>query len=179
MDDKQVQFLPFHAINEFMIPEYRLDVIRTVLAGLDKIPSGRRGTINSMIKRSVNVPGFRNSSLAPLNMKVKNSVSFFERSSEFTAQILQGWSEVKADLGQQIYDMLKERGWETLPPLTDRTKLPGFLTEWPAEDTYEVLNQTYNEKYPGNQIPENDVRLMTVWISGRLPYSVTEEEEEA
>jgi hypothetical protein len=52
--------------------------------------------------------------------------------------------------------------------------LPGFLTRWPESETYEALNEAYQQMYPEDSVDENDVRLMSVWLAGRLPYDVTE-----
>lgn len=178
MDDKQVQFLPFHAINEFMLPDFRLNVIQTVLTGIEKLPRERRNNINSHIKKAVQVPGFRNSLLAPAPIKARSSVSAFERRPDFVANVLQGWTELKPELRQKVYDFLKAREWEILPAEADRTKLPGFIPAWPKGQDYDVLGQAYAEMFPGEQPDENDLRLMIVWLANRLPYDMYAGEEE-
>jgi hypothetical protein len=176
MDDKQ-QYFPFHAINEFMVPEYRLHVLQAVLSGFNHLPGERRSAINSMIKRHVQVPGFRNSTQAPTLVKAKASVSVFERRPEFVAQTLQGWSDLHPELRQKVHDFLKGREWDLLPPEADRTRLPGFLTTWPQGETYDVLGEAYEQAFPGETVDENDLRLMMVWLGGRLPYDMNGEEE--
>lgn len=178
MDDKQVKFLPFHAINEFMVPEYRLNVIQTVLHDFGKLPGTRRSTINNLIRRHVQVPGFRNSTLAPAPVKAKAAVSTFERSPEFVAQVLQGWAETKPELRQMVHGFLEGREWELLPPDADRTKLPGFMVVWPQGETYDVLDEAFANAYPDNTVDVNDLRLMIVWLAGRLPYDMFEEDAE-
>lgn len=177
MDEKQLQYIPFHAINEFMVPEYRLNVIQTVLSGFDKLPSERRSTINNIIKRHVQVPGFRNSTQAPTSLKARSSVTVYERRPEFVANILQGWSELKPALRQKVYEFLSGRSWEILPPEADRSKLPGFLTEWPKGEDYDILGKAFAQEFPDDSVDENDLRLMIVWLAGRLPYDMDEDEE--
>lgn len=179
MDDKQIRYLPFHSINEFMLPEYRHTVIQSVLSQLDKLSNDRRGAINNLVKRHVQVPGFRNSAQAPLGVRVRGSVSPFERRGDFTAQVLQGWSDLHADLRQQVYDLLVERGWEKLlPPDADRTKLPGFMVVWPKVDTYDALDAAFLAKFPEQAFEPYDMRLMVVWVGNRLPYELFLEEDE-
>lgn len=178
MDTSKAQFLPFAAINNFMLPDYRLHVISTVLQQLDQLPGERRGAINAQIKRHLQVPGFRNSSQAPLPIKIKNSVAPFERSSDMVAQILAGWYELHPELRQQVNDLLVERGWELLPADADRAKLPGFLTRWPKQESFEAITAAFHEKYPVVQAEDNDISLMTVWLSGRLPYDLVEGDED-
>lgn len=177
MDNEKVQFLPFHAINNFMLPDYRLNVLSTVMSGLDRLPVSRRNSINSLLKRLLKVPGFRNGALAPLPVKVKGAVTPFERNPEVVAQVISGWVELHSELEQQVFDLLTERGWEMLPTDADRTKLPGFLSRWPKAETFEAINAAFHEKYPDLQTADNDISLMTVWLSGRLPYDVEETEE--
>jgi hypothetical protein len=177
MNDKQAQFLPFHAINQFMLDEFRLEIIREVLNRSADLSASRKGALGAQIRRHVNLPGFRNSANAPAPLKLKGSITAFERSPEFAAHVLQAWSELRAELRQQVYEMLVAREWKLLPAEVDRTKLPGFLTEWPEEETYEMLNQAFSEANPDSAAGENDVRLMVVWLAGRLPYSVTESGE--
>lgn len=177
MDDKQAKFFPYHAINEYMLPEYRLKVIQTVYLGLDRLSKERRSDINGLVKRYVQVPGFRNSSQAPAGVKGRASVSAFEQHPDFVAQVLQSWSELHPDLRQKVYEFLKEREWEVLPPEADRTRLPGFLPDWPKEQNYDVLEDGFKGMFPDFPYEQNDLRLMIVWLSERLPFGLDEEEE--
>ena len=35
--EKQMKFFPFHALNEFMRDDFRLDVLRSVMAGMPQL----------------------------------------------------------------------------------------------------------------------------------------------
>ena len=176
-DKNEVQFVLFHGIDQFMLPEYRQEVLLKVLGHLDDLTPERRSKIQSQVTRYVRLDGFRNSTLAPLALKVKGCGSAFEKRPDFVAQILMAWSELHLELRQQVYDLLVERKWELLPPDADRTKLPGFIAAWPKEENYDVLDAAFKEKYPENQAHEYDIRLMIVWLGGRLPYDMDEDEE--
>ncbi len=179
MDDKQIRYLPFHSINEFMLPEYRQTVIQSVFTQMDKLSGERRSAINNGIKKHLQVPGFRNSAQAPVGVKVRGAATPFERRPDFTAQVLQAWSDLHPELRQQVYELLQERNWEKLlPPEADRTKLPGFMVVWPKEDTYEALDAAFAAKFPGQTFEPYDMRLMVVWVGNRLPYELFLEEEE-
>ena len=179
MDDKRIPFFPFHAINEYMMPEFRLNVITTVLRDLDKLPGERRSILNNLVKRYVTVPGFRNSAAAPLAVKVRGAVTAFERHPDFSAQLLQGWSELHLELRDKMYSVLQGRSFEDiLPSEADRCKLPGFLTTWPKAETYEALDEAFYAANPGDTTSSDDIRLMVVWLVNRLPYDLFEEEEE-
>jgi hypothetical protein len=171
MDDKEVQFIPFNAINEFMFPAYRLEVLQTVL-GADAALITRWRDINGAIKRYATIPGFRNCLAAPLPLKIKACVAVFEQRADFVALILQSWSDLKLDLRQSMYEYLQQRGWEVLPPDADRSKLPGFLVTWPKEDEFETLSAGFKAAHADVTASNDDVSLMAVWIGNRLPIEM-------
>lgn len=177
MEDQEIQFLPFHAINEFMRSDFRLSVIRATLNALPRLPESFRAPIDQLIRQSVQVPGFRNSSKAPASMKVKPTAEVFEKNPSLVAAILSAWAEANTALRQQVYDMLAQRGWEVLPPEADRTQLPGFLTTWPKDEDFETLDAAFREIYPDSDKSSDEISLMVVWLSGRLPYEMEGEEE--
>ena len=172
MSDNKVKYLPFHAINEFMLDDYRYEVIQTVLTRFDQLESGRRGALASLVKKLVQVPGFRNSLQAPVGVKARTSVKPFQSSADYAANIVAAWCELHPDLRQQVYDLLQSRGWEVLPADADRVKLPGYLTTWPKDETFDVINQAFREKFPDAGVKDYDISLMVVWLSGRLPLDV-------
>jgi hypothetical protein len=176
MDDQEIQFFPFHAINEFMRSDFRLSMIRTTLQALPKLPESFRTPVDRLTRQAVQVPGFRNSAKAPASLKAKPMTETFEKNPLLVAAILSAWAEAKTELRQQVYDLLNERGWEVLPPETDRTQLPGFLTTWPKGEDFEVLNAAFKEAYPDSSEGSDEISLMVVWMGGRLPYQMEEDE---
>lgn len=178
MTDQRVQFLPFHAINEFMRPDYREEVVRFTLTELHRLPGDFRASIDRLTKNLVRVPGFRNGSKAPLGVRVHPMCDAFEKSPLVVAVVLHVWAEEHSELRSQVYELLKERNWEVLPPEADRTKLPGFLTRWPDGEDFDVLTKAFCERFPDVEASSDDVSLMVVWIGGRLPYDVGGEDDE-
>ena len=61
----QINFLPFHAINEFMRPDFKLSVIRDVLTNITTLPTEQASDLANITRRMVKIPGFRNSEKAP------------------------------------------------------------------------------------------------------------------
>lgn len=190
------EYLPFHAINEFMRPDFRLSLIREVLNNLPNLSEEHNSRINRLIKKLVKIPGFRNSEKAPAFMKIVPVSKSFEKSPELVAAILAAWADSNADLRIQVYDILNVRGWAILskeqqinlemlspemlhkwpilPPEIDRTKLPGFYIHWPKGDNFETLYAHFTESYPEVEISIDKVSLMVVWLSLRLPYQLDE-----
>lgn len=174
MSDNKTQFFHFHTINEFMLPDFRQQVLNQVITNLDLLPAGLRAQLSTQIRQLVKVPGFRNSAAAPAAVKARGSVQAFERSPQFIASVLSAWSELNADLRQQVYDFLIQRGWKLLPVEADRSKLPGFLTRWPKAEQFDVLDEAFRAIHPETTHSKDDISLMVVWLSTRLPYELVE-----
>lgn len=174
--EKTAQFLPFHAINEFMREDYRLEVVRAALHALETLPAEVRDPLNRLTRKLVQTPGFRNSAKAPASIRVRPTAEVFTKSAQLAAAVLSAWAEAHTDLRQQVYDLLIERGWQILPRETDRTRIPGFMMTWPKGEDFESLNHAFKEKYPRSQANPDDVSLMVVWLSLRLPYSHEDED---
>ena len=173
------QYLPFHAINEFMRDDYRLAVITEVLSNIESIQGEKRSAIGKLIAKYVNVPGFRNGNLAPVGRKAKSCVTLFERSPEFVSQVLEGWAWNHPKLAKETYKVLLDKSWEGLQPFElDRSKLPGFLTHWPKADTFEELIKTINSNDPNMNESDDNISLMAVWIGNRLPYDLFADDAE-
>ena len=172
--DKKAKFLPFHAINEYMLDDYRQLVIQSVLGNFKKLPEERQRKINALIKNHVRVQGFRNSSVAPLPLKINGCIDTYKKSHEFVAQVLCAWSEINSETKKTIFHFLEERSWKLLPMEADRSLLPGFMLEWPKEDSFEILIDSFREKYPDYALSDDDISLMVVWLSNRLTYEAVE-----
>lgn len=198
MPENQVEFLPFHAINEFMRDDFRLAVIRSALGALSSLPESHRLTLNRLTNKLVKIPGFRNSDKAPALVRAIPTAKAFEKSPELVAAILNTWAEAHASLRTQVYEILVARGWKTfsaemlnpanlpalktandwgiLPVEADRTKLPGFLAFWPQGETFEALYQAYSEKFPQEPASLDETSLMAVWLALRLPYQIVDQD---
>jgi hypothetical protein len=175
-NENKVSFLPFHAINEFMTAEYRLEVVRSALNSLPGLPEKYNSPINKLTGRLVKIPGFRHSLKAPTPLRIKPTADAFEKNPDLAAAILSAWAEAHANLREKVYTLLQSRNWEILPIDAERAMLPGFITIWPHGENFDMLNQAFKEMFPEEAVSTDDVSLMVVWISGRLPYQFTETE---
>jgi hypothetical protein len=168
-DKSKIQFIPFNAINEFMRPDYRMIFLRSTLLALPNLSQKTQSSINKLTKRHVKVPGFRNSIKAPASVKAVSMIKPFEKEPKLAAAVITGWAESNLDLRQQVFDILSNLNWKLLPMEADRTRLPGFLTQWPEEDDYEKIYDDFANLYPDSDYGIDDVSLMAVWLSLRLP----------
>ncbi|MEN4013442.1 MAG: hypothetical protein AB1453_04865 [Chloroflexota bacterium] len=172
MNDQKASFIPFNAINQFMLPDYRSRLVQEVFSKFSQLPESRQAAINRLVKRLVKVDGFRNSVAAPATLKARAAIAPFERSPELVAQMCSAWCELHPSLAIKVHDFLKSRGWEVLPVEADRAVLPGFLTRWLEKDTFEALDDAFSAENPADDTHEYDLNMMIVWISGRLPVDL-------
>lgn len=192
----QLNYLPFHAINEFMRPDFKLSIIRDVLNNTTVLPTEQASDLANITKRSVKIPGFRNSEKAPSLVKVMPMVKTFEKSPELVVAILSAWATIHHDLLTQVYTLLKNRNWPVidseadisyttvssdlmekwpvLPPEVNRKHAPGFLPRWPKGEDFDSLFTTYTELFPESDNSIDQVSLMAVWLALRLPYEIEE-----
>jgi hypothetical protein len=176
MNDVASELIPFHAINEFMRDDYRIQVVKTALRALPDLPENIQRPLNLLIKRSITVPGFRNSEKAPAHKKAGPTAKAFKNSPEMAGAVLAAWAEVHADLRQKVFELLSARGWSLLPLQADRQKLPGFFITWPKSEDFDTLSVVFSEMFPSLQASSDDTYLMVVWVSMRLPYQMVDEE---
>ncbi len=173
MSDKtKIEYVPFRAVNEFMREDYRLTILQEVFTALDQCTSMQKQLILRLFSKGVQIPGFRNSSMAPLPIKIKNSPSIFERSNEFAATIMECWSNLHPVLKTEMLELLTERGWKPQPLAVDRSMLPGFQIDWPKIDTFEVLGKAICDAHPDLNESDDNISLMAVWVGNRLPYNL-------
>lgn len=176
-EKSQLNFIPFHAINEFMRTDYRMTLLRNTLLALPDLSSKTQAAVNKLTKKHVKVPGFRNSAKAPASVKAVAMVKPFEKQPKLVAAILSAWAEANPNLRQQVFDILSGFGWKLLPPEANRTRLPGFLTQWPEEEDYEAIYDNFTEAYLESEYGIDDVSLMAVWLSLRLPIDKVGKDE--
>lgn len=173
-EDEFAKFAPFAAINEFMRPDFRLHIIDDTLKNLAVASEKNRKLIEMLLREQLSIPGFRNALKAPRQMLAKSSVEIFEKSSEFASAILFGWMEINHLLALNVFDLLNEEGWQILDLDVDRTMLPGFFTNWPENYDFEVFLQLYARKYHEESVDDDEISLMIVLVSMRLPYEINQ-----
>ncbi|HWQ84762.1 MAG TPA: hypothetical protein VN363_09355 [Anaerolineales bacterium] len=173
------QFLPFHAINEFMRPDFRLGVVRSALQSVESALPEKRSRLDQLTRKLVTVPGFRNSAKAPLALRARPAAEAFEKSAPLAAAIISAWAAARPELASRTHQLLSERGWEILPLEADRAKLPGFMIHWPKGDDFETLLAAYKTANPEDDTVDDEISLMVVWVGNRLPYDQDDDAGEA
>lgn len=176
-ENTKLQFLPFNAINEFMRDDYRSSVIQEVFISFEKLDKEQTMRINRLFAKGVQIPGFRNSSMAPTAVKIRHASPIFEKSAEFVALVVNCWSQLHSPLKDAAWKLLDDRNWKPLPVDTDRSLLPGFQVDWPKGDSFETMIGLLRQDNPEIIESDDNISLMMVWVGNKLPYGLYEEKE--
>jgi hypothetical protein len=177
-DTRKIAYLPFHAINQFMMDDYRRTVIRAAVNAQRTVDSGLSGNLDKQVRRHVTIPGFRNSVKAPPALKARHLEEPFEKHPEVVGAVVSVWAAARPELRDQVFQLLSSRAWQVMPADADRSRLPGFLTRWPSGEDFESLVEAFHEMYPELEVEDDDISLMVVWLSGRLPVDTEDEPAE-
>ena len=146
---------------------------------MEDCTSESRSKLNKLINKSIHVAGFRNSSQAPLGIKVKNSQGVFTKSTEFAAVVMECWSQIHGELRKKIYDLLIDAGWKIPRESEDRSELPGFQLDWPEEQNFDFFTQAIRQGSPEIRESDDEISLMVVWVGNRLPNVLNTSERES
>jgi len=163
--------LPLISLNVFLLPDFRREILTTVLNQKDDLSPEIKQELRQAIKEFVKISGFRNPLAAPQALQVRAMESPFEKESRFVKAILSSWADINSDLQAKVQAVLPELGFEP----NDQAPLyhdpeNAFAVGWPEDLSFEKLTDLVKQKTE-TDASSNEISLMTVWLTGRLPGS--------
>ena len=163
--------LPLISLNVFLLPDFRREILTTVLDQKDNLSPEIKQEFRQAIKEFVKISGFRNPLAAPQALQVRAMESPFEKESRFVKAILSSWADINSDLQAKVQAVLPELGFEPndqAPLYPDPEN--AFAVGWPEDLSFEKLADLVKQKTE-TDASSNEISLMTVWLTGRLPGS--------
>jgi len=163
--------LPLISLNVFLLPDFRREILTTVLNQKDNLSPEIMQELRQAIKEFVKISGFRNPLAAPQALQVRAMESPFEKESRFVKAILSSWADINSDLQAKVQAVLPELGFEPndqAPLYPDPEN--AFAVGWPEDLSFEKLADLVKQKTE-TDASSNEISLMTVWLTGRLPGS--------
>ena len=161
---------PMIALNVYLLPEFRQEILSMVIAGMSALPDEIRRPVLSAIREEVKISGFRNPFSAPHSVLVRRMETVFLKQSRFVKVILKAWAGLHQDLVPAVSPVIRALSFQKndqLPEYPDPEK--AFLTGWPENLTYEKLTELIRAQDQKITAGTDDLALMTVWLSGCLP----------
>lgn len=167
----EVENLPFKTINVFIERDFLEALVKQILSNLKMLSKEDQKKFNQLFRKYVTVLGFRNPLHAPQPLQIKAYATAFEDKEEVIPFTLSTWAKVQEDLANKVMDWLKAEKWEDLALYREFDDSLGFKNDWPENLELDTLVAKFQEKYPDIEATKDDLSLMLLWVSGRLPIS--------
>lgn len=163
------EYLPFIAINVFIQRDYLEKVLKEVLEGISTLSKEEQIAFNGFFRKNIKILGFRNPLRAPLSLQVNAYASAFEENEDVIPFTLTTWVKIKSDLAKKVTAWLDSEGWEELAVERTIEEHQGFTSDWPEDLTFDDIEEKFKEANPKEEFLRDDLILMVLWISGKLP----------
>jgi len=163
------EYLPFKTINVFIERNNLREILEFVIKNVDKLPKEDQISFGNSFREYVSILGFRNPLRAPLPLQVNAYVRAFEDMDEVIPFTLTSWTKLRSDFAEKVKDWLKSEGWEDLQLEREYDETSGFIREWPESLTFEKLNDDFAKANPNLDYDQDELLVMILWISGKLP----------
>jgi len=168
------EYLPYKSINVFINRDYLESAVRLVLQEYRQLPQEKARPFIKQFREHVNILGFRNTIKAPLSLQINAFASAFEEKNEVVPFTLSTWANIKSDLAVEVESWLKSEGWKGLTVDREFNDAEGFLSNWPKKLTFKKLIKDFKKAKPDVEFDQDDLILMVIWISGKLPPDESE-----
>ena len=150
-----------------MSPEHALSVIDRALDYREESSVSTRDRLNSAINATVNLPGFRDTSVAPRQQLREPIFTAFlsGQGDKLATEVLRAWTEANGSLKSVVTEYLRSREVPVDGPDLQRGVFRAIWPrhEWTAE-AERIANGTSDGRFNGD-----DIALMLCCVSGRVP----------
>jgi len=164
-----VENLPFKTINVYLERGFLEKILEQILRNIRNLPKETQIEFTQVFKKFVTVLGFRNPLHAPLPLQIKAFANAFEEKEEIIPFTLSAWATLNNELANGVFDWLKSKKWTDLEKNRGYEDSLGFSNDWPESQPLESISKKFEESNPKIQSTDDEIMLMILWISGRLP----------
>lgn len=164
-------FRPAIALNVFIEPYFRKEILQKVFENLDDLPVDLRRDLILQVKEHVKISGFRNPMVAPRALLVRSAESIFEKDTWFNLTCLKCWQSLFSRWQEGLKNQLTERGFSISEPASSRypDAMNTFLEGWPEGIDFDTLYEQISEKTEGFSLSKDETILLSVLLTGYLP----------
>lgn len=165
----EVEYLSFKTINVFIERGFLEEILTQILTNLRDLSKENQIEFNQHFKKYVTVLGFRNPKHAPLPLQVKAFATAFEEKEEVIPFTLSTWAKIKDDLANAVLKWLQSENWDDLALVRNFDDDQGFKNDWPDDLSLDTVIEDYQKDHADMEVSKDDLTLMILWVSGRLP----------
>lgn len=163
------EILPYKTINVFIERDHLRNILEHIIKNINTLSKEDQISFGKSFREYVDILGFRNSMRAPLPLQVNAYVRAFEDMDEVIPYTLSTWTKIRKDFALKVKDWLDSEGWKALVLERNFDETEGFIRDWPESLTFEKMIKGFEKANPDYDFDENDLFLMVLWISGKLP----------
>lgn len=164
-----IETVPFKAINVFINQDYLESMLKAVLTGYKKLSKQKQIEFTHFLRKYVTILGFRDPSRAPLTLQVHALAKAFEDKDEVVPYVLSVWAAINKKLAADVEAWLTEKKFENLSAEREYAEDAGFTPDFPEKMGFDKLEKDFAKANPDAKYERDDLILMVLWISGRLP----------
>jgi hypothetical protein len=165
---------PYKAINVFLERDDLEQLLEMIIKEKDSLTKQDQIEFNNEFRKHVTILGFRNPVRAPISLQVNAYASAFEQKDEVIPFTLSTWTKIQPNLAEKVKIWLEAEGWDELKLERQFEEGEGFIKKWPDDYSFDKLVDEFTKANPDPEFSRNDLILMVLWISGRLPNQESE-----
>ena len=164
-----IETVPFKAINVYINQEYLESVMKTVLTDYKKLSKQEQIDFTRFLRKYVTILGFRDPSRAPLSLQINALAKAFEAKDEVIPTVLSIWTKANKKLAADVKAWLEENKFKNLEMEREYSEDAGFTTDLPKKMDFDKVEKDFAKANPDAKYERDDLILMVLWLSGRLP----------
>ena len=161
---------PAIALNVFIEPYFRKEILQKIFDNIDSLPAELRREFIAEVKEKVKISGFRNSMAAPRALLIRDAETVFEKDTRFSLITFKNWQSLFSQWHEEVLKKLVSLGFS----ISDQAAagypdaVNTFLEGWPEgidfDNLYEKITAQI-EKFPLNK---DETALLSVLLTGYL-----------
>ena len=161
---------PMIALNVYLLPEFRQEVLSKVISGLPGLPDEIRQEVLSAVREEVKISGFRNPFGSPHAVLIRGMESVFVKKSRFVRTILKAWASLQQPSAAALRAVIPPLGFQANDQLPDYPDPENALIlGWPEGLNYQKLADLALAQDSNLAASADTLALLTVWLTGCLP----------
>jgi len=165
----QLEHSPYKSINVYIERDFLEGLLESILQGFNELPKEDQLMFVKAFKQHVTILGFRNPLRAPLRLQINAYATAFEENDEVVPFTLTTWAKMKSELAENVNNWLDSEGWKDLALEREYEESQGFSGEWPEALTFDAIAKKFEEAHPKFDFSQDELILMVIWVSGKLP----------
>lgn len=161
---------PAIALNVFIEPYFRKEILQKVFENLDAVPVELRREFVAEVKEKVRISGFRNSMAAPRALLLRNAEDVFEKDTRFLLILLKSWQSLYSQWTEGLARNLADLGFsfseQAAAGYPDAVNT--FLDGWPEGYDFDTLFEKITAQDDKILLSKDEVALLSILLTGYI-----------